>query len=254
MIGFFRAFIRVLAVIYYTIIYGYYLLFAEKFKGESRERTHKYTSKWGHSILKSLGVELKGDIPELPAGVLLLPNHRSYVDIFIVQALCPSSIVAKKEIGEWPVLKSVIRICEIILIDRSNLRSRFTIAREVKEKTRQGQSVILFPEGTTAIGPQLIPLKKGTFKIAIEEKISILPLAIEYKHRDMAWIDDSLTKHFFKVFRRKKNPVKFIFGQPIFGTETSPLIDQYKKWLETHTQNFRNEWDSHNEQSSTVVV
>ena len=82
-----------------------------------------------------------------------MPNHRSYIDIFIVTALTPAAMVGKAELKKWPLGNLGVKLTGSILVDRSEIKSLIHTMNRIKETIHQGIPVILFPEGTTYIGP-----------------------------------------------------------------------------------------------------
>jgi lyso-ornithine lipid O-acyltransferase len=107
---------------------------------------------------------------------------------------------------------------------------------------KSGQSVLVYPEGTTAAVGTTLPFKIGTFAIAAEENIPIVPIALEYADSSAAFVDDDLfLPHFLRVFSKKYTFIKIHFFEPIendtaenLAKKTQELIDnQLIVWQKT---------------------
>lgn len=184
---------------------------------------------WGKSILFFLGLKIiSNEIPE-NKNFILMPNHRSYLDIFIVAALTPAAMVGKAELKKWPLGKLGVKVTGSILVDRSEIKSLVQTMNRIKETVNQGIPVILFPEGTTFKGPLTKPFKNGSFQIAADSRIPVIPMAIHYKDENDAWVgDDTLLPHFF---RQMGKPITYVYLR--YGT---PVVDLDYKFIQQQTR------------------
>lgn len=158
---------------------------------------------------------------------VLMPNHRSYIDIFLVAAIKPTVFVAKAELRKWPVIGLAMRVNRMIFVQRNNLQSMFETMSQIKKALAYGLSVCVFPEGTTFEGPGLRPFKSGSFKIAAEAGVPVIPAAIEYRNRNDAWVgNDSFIAHFFRQMWKPLTFVNFTFGEKICNENFKVLKEQ----------------------------
>lgn len=204
-----------------------------KFKGHSRKNAFFLLQRWNKKIVKTLNVKIEvfGEIPKEKC--LVLPNHRSYLDIFIMQSLYPASMVGKIELLKWPVLRLGMKDFYMILVDRSNTRSRGKTMLKIRNELNAGGSIILFPEGTTYRGPLTKDFKTGTFKLAAESNLNIIPVAIEFEDKDDCWIDDdTFVAHFFRQMGKKETKVKVVFGETLKGENYKDLVKTTKDWID----------------------
>lgn len=188
---------------------------------------------WGKNMLFIIGfVVKKNERPNLDK-FLLMPNHRSYIDIFLMAAYSPSVFVAKAEIKKWPILGQSIKATKAILVKRNEMKSLIDTMKKIRQSVEQGISVTIFPEGTTSLGPALLPFKSGTFKIAAEINAPIIPCAISYLDKDDAWVStDTFVAHFFRQWWKPISKVEVRFGEPISGNEVTELKNKVKKAIE----------------------
>jgi 1-acyl-sn-glycerol-3-phosphate acyltransferase len=107
-------------------------------------------------------------------------------DIFAILAYVPASVrfVAKRELGRIPVFSTAMRAAGHVFIDRRDRRSASRVMREAgRRMKREGLSLGLFPEGTRSRTGALQGFKKGTFVLAIETQVEILPIAVDGGYR-----------------------------------------------------------------------
>jgi 1-acyl-sn-glycerol-3-phosphate acyltransferase len=227
------AFIRLVLLLLltsYIVITGalWYKLF-----GFSRKLQRWMQVNWGKTAMFICGIKLNNY--ELPksSNFILMPNHRSYIDIFIVTALTPSAMVGKAEIGRWPFVGLAVKASNSILVDRKNTGSLLQTMSKIKVSVSQGIPVTLFPEGTTFKGPLTKGFKNGSFKIAAETRIPVIPMAIEYKDKNDAWVDDdTFVGHFFRQLGKPITRANVDFGAPISSNNYQLLHEQVKEKID----------------------
>jgi len=104
--------------------------------------------------------------PESGAGpVLFVSNHASYLDIIVLGSLIPACFIAKAEVAGWPGFGLLARLARTLFVDRRPSAS----ARErdsVRHRLEGGDSLILFAEGTSNDGNQVLPFKSALLSVA----------------------------------------------------------------------------------------
>ena len=163
-----------------------------------------------------------------------MPNHRSYIDIFIVAGLTPAALVGKAELKRWPFGKLAAMITNSILVDRKEIKSLVKTMNKIKASVNQGIPVTLFPEGTTFKGPLTKPFKNGSFKIAADTNIPVIPMAIQYKDVNDAWVDkDTFVWHFFRQLCKPVTKVYLKYGTPVTETDYKKLQDKTRNTIDS---------------------
>lgn len=170
---------------------------------------------WSKISLLILGFIIKRNkMPDLKE-YILMPNHQSYLDVLMVSAYSSSALVAKKEIMKWPLLRFTLDICKLITVDRKDIKSLNETMRKIKISIENKTPVTIFPEGTTHKGPGTLPFKKGSFKIAAEIGVPIIPCVINYYNSGNKWkSSEPIIIHFFKQMWRPFNFVEIKFLEP----------------------------------------
>ena len=117
--------------------------------------------------------------------VLYVCNHASYLDVFILGGLIPGFFVAKAEVAGWPVLGFLARIARTVFVERKSSRSAEQ-RDELGRRLEMGDSLILFPEGTSNDGNRVLPFKSALFSIADRNngRLLVQPVSIAYTRLD----------------------------------------------------------------------
>jgi 1-acyl-sn-glycerol-3-phosphate acyltransferase len=190
--------------------------------------TYKIAQGWALMILRLSGCKLtiigKEKIPK-KGGVCFVSNHGSIFDIIIALACIgrPFGFIAKKELIYIPGFNAWISILGGLFIDRKNPRKGLkTINRGIR-RLQQGGGILIFPEGHRSRGQGLLPFKPGSFKLATQSGVPVVPVAI---------------KDSYEVFERNyclnSVPLRITFGVPIKTEELPP--ENRKQFLAEEVQ------------------
>jgi len=141
------------------------------------------------------------------APVIFFANHASLLDPPLIISTLPDHpvFIAKKELGRVPVLGTAIKLAGFILIDRGHQRQAYASLQDAALRIRAGQSVAIFPEGTRTTEDALQPFKRGSFHLALEAGVPLVPLAIRGGR-------DILPKG---SWRTKGGPYTLTIGEPL---------------------------------------
>jgi 1-acyl-sn-glycerol-3-phosphate acyltransferase len=115
--------------------------------------------------LLGLRIEVDGEVVR-DRPVLLVANHTSWLDIPVLSAVAPVSFVAKKEVGAWPFVSSLARLQRSVFVDRTRRSAVGEAAGEIVSRLAQGDTVVLFAEGTSSDGNRVLPFMTSLFAAA----------------------------------------------------------------------------------------
>lgn len=186
---------------------------------------------WSVLMLWAFGVKvvLHGSKPKVG---LMMSNHQSYIDIWLIPKYAITVFVAKAEVKKMPLVGWGASAVNTVYVDRNSKESRQRTKDMIAARIKNGRSVIIFPEGTTGDGNGLLPLKPGMFFNAAEEGFPIIPTAIYYENSDLAWVgDDNMGAHFFRNFTKWSTTAHIKFGEPMTGSDGEELMEQYRVWM-----------------------
>ncbi len=101
-------------------------------------------------------VEVTGEAPR-KGPMLIVSNHVSWLDIVVLSAVAPVSFIAKRESVSWPFFGSLARLQRTIFVDRDRRHATGNSRDDMRERLRQGDMLVLFPEGTSNDGREVCP-------------------------------------------------------------------------------------------------
>lgn len=156
---------------------------------------------------------------EPPAGGLIVSNHVSYLDILVFSAAAPCAFVAKKEVRSWPGVGWIATLCGAIYIDRARRDDTHSIQPLMAASLAAGVRLVLFPEGTSSDGRQVLPFRSSLFQPAVESRAPVTAACISYEieHGDPAvdvcyYGDMMMGPHAAKLFRKGGVKATLRFG------------------------------------------
>lgn len=111
---------------------------------------------------------------------VIVANHQSLADIVILyQVKTQFKWVAKEVLFSVPFVGWSLSLCKHIQLARGQLTSIKKVYRAAAEWLRDGTSVLFFPEGTRSETGKMREFQNGAFKLAIKEKVPVLPIRLE---------------------------------------------------------------------------
>jgi 1-acyl-sn-glycerol-3-phosphate acyltransferase len=159
--------------------------------------------RWSRQLLARLGVrvEFRSDgeactgLP-LPVSGLLVSNHVSFIDIFVINAVLPATFVSKDDVAHWPLIGWLCRGAGTLFMARGSRRAAHLAQQQMLAALAGGQRMAIFPEGTSSDGRQVLAFHAALFQAAIEAGQPVHALALRYLDRHgehstaPAYIDD----------------------------------------------------------------
>ena len=241
---FLRSCYRIPGFLGLCFLYIFPLLWVQIIHGKDRYRLHHLLLRFISHVYRLMGIRvfISGELPDKPS--ILMGNHRSYVDAVLIPAKHPVTYVARSESKNWPLIGWGASILGTIWVNRKDPQSRKHTRETVKNRLRDGFGIIIFPEGTTHIGPDLLEYRPSMFYISAEGGFPVTPIAIEYKDPQIAWVGQSMfVPHAWKHFGKKYIDVKVTIGQTITGADGGKLLEEVRTWTAQEVLRLREEWD-----------
>ena len=151
-------------------------------------------------------------LQHLPDGpCIVVSNHASYLDGPLLTTALPErfTFVVQHGAAAWPVVGPIIRRMGVTFVDRGSARAGASQTRALIRRVQDGQSLVIFPEGTFRGPPGLLPFRKGAFLMAAHAGVPVVPAVIRGSrrllgdgHRLLRW-----------------SPITIEFFEPIFSRE-----------------------------------
>lgn len=136
--------------------------------------------RWSRAMLALLGVELEPGATPIEPGCLVVANHVSWLDVFVINAVCPAAFVSKAEVRAWPVVGWLAAKNETVFLRRGSRGHARLINGEIGALLDARRNVAIFPEGTTTDGSQVLHFHAALLQPAIASGHPVQPAAISY--------------------------------------------------------------------------
>ncbi len=221
--------------LYVTATLGLYasLLVAKPFVSDKIRLRQRVFYLWVMSLLRISGMRIKvtGPRPEPP--FFLVTNHLSYTDIGAIRAVVDGVFVAKAEVRAWFLAGRICRDIGTIFIDRTNRRDIPRAGEEILERLDAGEGVIVFPEGTSTAGHEVLPFNSSFFEFAAQAGLPVHYAALGYKTDGdqpsagtvICWGDKiSFVAHLWRLFKLRGYTATVSFGdKPVMNADRKTL-------------------------------
>lgn len=176
-----RVLLALPAVVLLTAATGLLVILVGLVPGSGRI-AHRIVAAWGRAVLRIAGVEVHVSGAEhVPAGpAVYAVNHASVLDIPIVFGCLPVDfrIIHKRSLYLIPIVGQALWVGGHIGIDRGRaFRARRSLEAAAR-RIASGTSVVVFPEGTRSPDQGVLPFKKGSFVLAIDAGVPIVPVSL----------------------------------------------------------------------------
>ena len=188
------------------------------------ERRRAITRRWCERLLELMNIESRvhGTIDARRGNLLIVANHISWLDIFVLNAQHPSLFVAKSELARWPVVGRLIRGSGTLFIERTRRLDTQRVNRSATDALRSGDAIVVFPEGTTTDGTTVLKFHGSLLQPIVDADGHLLPVAIRYHDGAGALSlapeyagDTSFAASFWRVCGARRLAVDLIAAAPL---------------------------------------
>ena len=153
-----------------------------RFPGLDEAGRHARIGWWSAALVRHLGLMLhvRGTAPR-PGATLVVANHVSFLDIAAIHAAIPQArFVSKADVLAWPLLGWLIRNAGTLFIERERKRDALRVVHAMAESLQRGETVAVFPEGTTGAGDVPLPFHANLLQAAIATGTPVQPVVLRY--------------------------------------------------------------------------
>ena len=161
--------------------------------------------RWSRQVLAILGIRLETAATSAPRGCLIVANHISWLDIFVINTLRPAAFIAKAEIRRWPLFGWLAVLNDTVFLQRGSRQHARIVNEQINALLNAALDVAVFPEGRTGDGTRVLEFHAALLQPAIETGRPVLPLAIAYhdesgqRSHAPTFADVSLAHCFFAI-------------------------------------------------------
>jgi 1-acyl-sn-glycerol-3-phosphate acyltransferase len=192
LVALFRAARLALHIIYGLMTAVFYPWFGMKIR-------RRILQNWSAGLLDIFNVRIDLDehdpLHSLHRG-LIVTNHISWLDVFVLNTVVPMRFVAKSEVRRWPVIGWLCARAQTLFLERGKARSAARINIQMVTLLQSGECLAIFPEGTTSAGTQVGHFHSSLLQPAIDAGALVHPVAIRYQDSNgahstaVAYIDE----------------------------------------------------------------
>ena len=136
---------------------------------------------WSAKLLRTMGLTLRVSGTPRPGATLIVANHVSWLDIAAIHAVAPQArFVSKADVLHWPLIGWLVKGAGTIFIERERKRDALRVVHQMAESLTDGDTVAVFPEGTTTDGRELLPFHANLLHAAVTTGTPVQPVALRY--------------------------------------------------------------------------
>tara|TARA_B100001248_G_scaffold262668_1_gene260608 strand:- start:12417 stop:13205 length:789 start_codon:yes stop_codon:yes gene_type:complete len=225
-----RLFFRLIGFGFYLsryLLYATWIHLTTKDPWETRKRIALLLHNHCQKALRYMNVKVSIEGSPIKENHLLVGNHMSYLDVFVMAATVPTNFVTSVEIREVPILGFLCRIGGCLFVERRNKENLRKEIQEITTGLEKGLNVTIFPEATSTNGDEILRFRKPLYNAAIYAEKAIQPFCLQYlsidgvpvskNNRDeICWYGDMrFPKHFFNLLLKKEIKLQLSFLEPL---------------------------------------
>jgi 1-acyl-sn-glycerol-3-phosphate acyltransferase len=152
-----------------------------RFGDYSAAQRHARIGWWSAKLLRLIGIALHAQGTPRPGAKLVVANHVSWLDIAAIHAVLPEArFVSKADVKHWPLIGRLVTGAGTLYIEREKKRDALRVVHQMAQALRSGDTVAVFPEGTTGDGRTLLPFHANLLQAAIATATPVQPLVLRF--------------------------------------------------------------------------
>jgi 1-acyl-sn-glycerol-3-phosphate acyltransferase len=135
---------------------------------------------WSARLLRLMGISLHSKGALRQGATLVVGNHISWLDIVAINALHPLRFVSKSDVRTWPLIGWLVACGGTLFIERERKRDALRVVHQVAATLQSGDTVAVFPEGTTSGGHGVLPFHANLLQAAIATGTPIQAVCLRF--------------------------------------------------------------------------
>lgn len=196
----------------------------------SRQQQRATLQTWSGQLLDLLHITRHGTPPDDigTQGMLVVANHVSWLDIFVLNSVLPMRFIAKNEVRDWFLIGWLCRRTDTLFVKRATRQHLIEINQTVADALAHQEKIGLFPEGTTTEGYQVGEFYPALFQGAVDAAAPVLPVCVYYhdprgKHSQLAAYagETSLLSSIWQILRCHDLHVSLTFSPVLTSVDSN---------------------------------
>jgi 1-acyl-sn-glycerol-3-phosphate acyltransferase len=149
--------------------------------GASRAQRHARIQWWSAKLLRLIGITLHARGTPRTGAKLVVANHVSWLDIAAIHAVIPEAhFVSKADVKQWPLIGRLVSGAGTLFIEREKKRDALRVVHQMADALKTGDTVAVFPEGTTGDGRTLLPFHANLLQAAVATATPVQPVVLRF--------------------------------------------------------------------------
>ncbi len=152
-----------------------------RFDAYGAAQRHARIQWWSAKLLRLIGITLHIKGTPRPGAKLIVANHVSWLDIAAIHAVIPEAhFVSKSDVKHWPLIGRLVTGAGTLYIEREKKRDALRVVHQMADALKAGDSVAVFPEGTTGDGRTLLPFHANLLQAAVATETPVQPVVLRF--------------------------------------------------------------------------
>lgn len=212
----------------------------DKIRGKYHDRS-TFAKRYLRWFCQLSGMKIRSSGTPHQGACLVVSNHISWTDIPVLGSLLPVYFLSKAEVRSWPVIGALAEQAGTLFIQRGDGKSS-GVREQIEDQLHKQNNVLIFPEGTTTNGLELLKFHSKLIAAAINVESAIQPITLSYQNwsgapcMDTPFIDDDeFPSHLWRLFSKPRTKVRVHFHPVIHTTrhtDISVLTTQIQNQIE----------------------
>lgn len=241
--GYILAFLRLVAVGVTMFAYLAVFVIKDKFRRRSLEEGFRLRRNWATLGSKILGVKNQVSGKPLSKGpALYVCNHRSTIDPMVIAPFVDVIVIAKSDVANYPILGRGSELTGVVWVDRDSKDSRKAVRKAMANVFEKKGNIMVFAEGTVANYKTTKSFKMGSFVVASEMDIPVVPIVLEYRDDKDLWRRDNMMLQYFNQFNHWHTYTKMHFGETILNQNPDFLMRETRNYIDDKLTEIHKNW------------
>ena len=152
-----------------------------RFPSYAAAQRHARIGWWSGKLLRLMGIALHVQGTPRSGAKLVVSNHVSWLDIASIHAVIPEAhFVSKADVKQWPLIGKLVAGAGTLFIEREKKRDALRVVHQMAEALQAGDTVAVFPEGTTGDGRTLLPFHANLLHAAVTTATPVQPVVLRF--------------------------------------------------------------------------
>ncbi len=187
----------------------------------------------GRQVSRACGVRTRRTGAPSRAAGLLISNHLSWLDSFVLMGECGARFVASSTFAGIPVISPMLRAAGVVFVNKTRLSDTRRVGGAVQRIVARRQQAFVFPEADTSRGAGVMPFRAALLQPIVVSGAPVHWMTLSYRTPPgwppasvvVSWADwTPLLLHMYRAFHPPYLEAEVRHGSPsVYGTDRKLL-------------------------------